>query len=50
MVELQFIKTREEQLKILKARHFDPTAGHMGEKKTIGRITERFIWSGIVKM
>ena len=37
-----------EQLKILEACHFDPTAGHMGEKKTIARITERFIWSGVV--
>ena len=26
----------------------DPTAGHMGIKKTINRITERFLWTGIV--
>ena len=32
IVELRFIRTREEQLKILKACHIDATAGHMGEK------------------
>ena len=39
----------EEQLKILAACHLDPTAGHMGEKRTVKRITERYIWNGIVK-
>lgn len=48
MVELRFIRTRSEQLKILKACHKDPTAGHMGIKKTINRISERFFWLGIV--
>ena len=42
------MRNRREQLKILEACHFDPTAGHMGEKRTIARITERFIWSGVV--
>ena len=36
-------------MKILKACHIDPTSGHMGVKKTLNRITERFLWSGIVK-
>ena len=40
---------REEQVKIVKACHVDPAAGHMGIKKTINRITEHFIWPGIVK-
>eukprot|EP00731_Ephydatia_muelleri_P018601 Em0011g641a len=30
--ELRFVRTREEQVKILAACHLDPTAGHMGEK------------------
>ena len=47
--ELRYIQQREEQLKILRACHVDPTSGHMGEKKTINRITERFMWPGIVK-
>ena len=36
IVELRFIRTREEQLKILKACHIDATAGHMGEKLLVG--------------
>jgi hypothetical protein len=36
-------------VKIVKSCHLDPTSGHMGEKKTISRITERFYWVGIVK-
>ena len=36
-------------MKILRACHIDPTAGHMGIKKTVNRITERFMWPGIVK-
>ena len=45
VVEVQFVKSRREQLKILETCHYDPTAGHMREKKAIARITERFIWS-----
>ena len=48
VVEVQLVRNRREQLKILEACHFEPTAGHMGEKRTIARITERFIWSGVV--
>ena len=36
-------------MKILRACHVDPTAGHMGIKKTINQITECFMWPGIVK-
>ena len=32
IVELLFIRTRVEQLKILKACHFDPTASQISEK------------------
>ncbi|KAL5491279.1 hypothetical protein EMCRGX_G016535 [Ephydatia muelleri] len=49
VLELRFVRTREEQLKILAACHHDPTAGHMGLKRTIKRITERYKWNGIVK-
>ena len=34
---------------MLTSCHIDPTAGHLGEKKTISRISERFFWTGIVK-
>lgn len=49
VVELRYIRSRDEQLKILRACHVDPTAGHMGQKKTMCRISERFLWPGIVK-
>ena len=51
VLELRFVRTREEQLRvmILAACHSDPTAGHMGEKRTFARITERYMWSGIVR-
>ena len=49
VVELRYIRTRDEQLKILRACHVDPTSGHLGEKKTVCRISERVIWPGIVK-
>ena len=35
-------------MKILAACHLDPTAGHMGEKLTVKRITERYIRNGLV--
>ena len=49
VIELRYIQHHEEQEKILRACHVDPTAGHMGVKKTVNRITERFMWPGIVK-
>lgn len=48
MIELQSIQNREEQVKILRACHIDPTAGHMGIKKTVSRITECFMRPGDV--
>ena len=27
----------------------DPTSGHMGIKRTLSRITDRFMWSGVAK-
>ena len=48
-VELRYIGDASEQQKILQACHIDTTAGHMGEKKTIARISERFVWPGVVK-
>ena len=39
----------EEQLQIFAACHLEPTAEHMGEKRTIKRTTERYTWNGIVK-
>lgn len=39
----------KERTKILEACHKDPTSGHMGTKKTLACITQRFIWPGVAK-
>ena len=38
-VELRFIRSHEEQQKILHACHRDPTSGHMAQKRTLARIS-----------
>ncbi len=48
-VLLRFIRSHEERQRIVKACHIDATSGHMGVKKSINRITERFMWPGVVK-
>lgn len=48
-MELRYIKNRDEQLRIVRACHSDPTSGHLGFRKTLSRITERFTWRGVVK-
>ena len=37
---------KEERHRILLACHQDQTSGHMETKRTLSRITERFIWPG----
>ena len=36
-------------MKIMESCHKHPTSGHMGWKRTLSRITERFICPGITK-
>ena len=36
-------------MKILKACHLDPTSAHLGVKRTLSRITEKFMWPGVSK-
>ena len=38
-----------DRQRILNACHSDPTSGHLGVKKTIKRIHERFTWKGLNK-
>ena len=40
---------KQEQLRILESCHRHPTSGHMGSKRTLTRITERFMWPGVSK-
>ena len=48
-IQLRYIRSREEQLRILRACHSDATSGHLGFKKTLARVTERFTWYGMTK-
>ena len=48
-VLIRYIRDRHEQHRILRACHSDPTAGHLGFRKTLARIAERFAWKGMVK-
>ena len=38
-----------EQHKIALACHVHPTSGHLGVKKTIARVKERFRWKDVVE-
>ena len=38
-----------EKQRILNSCHSDPTSGHLGTKRTIKRIRERFTWKGLNK-
>jgi len=46
--EMRYARERREQLRIVQACHEDKTSGHLGYKKTLAQITERFIWKGQV--
>ena len=46
---MRCVRTRAEQFQILATYHLNPTAGHMGERRMIKRIGERYMWRGIVK-
>ena len=46
---VKYIQRRSDQLRIVKMCHIDPTSGHLGVKKSVGRIKERFMWKGIWK-
>lgn len=47
--EVRLITDTSEQQRIVKACHCDPTSGHLGVKRTIMRVRERFAWKGINK-
>ena len=45
---VKVVAAREEQRRILKACHSEPTSGHFGVTKTYKRIAERFYWKGMI--
>ena len=46
---MRYVRQRDEQLRIANACHSDKTSGHLGYRKTLARITERFFWKGVSK-
>ena len=49
MLEVRYIRDRNEQFRIAQACHADKTSGHLGYRKKLARITERFAWKGVSK-
>ncbi len=43
------VTARQEQLRIVKLCHIDPTSGHLGIKKTYYRVIEQFTWNAVMK-
>ena len=44
---MRLISEAFEKQRILHSCHSDPTSGHLGIKRTIKRIRERFTWKGL---
>ena len=44
---VKFIRSKADKRRIMKSCHVDTTSGHLGIKKTVARIKERFMWKGI---
>ena len=45
-MEIRFVGVKKEQRRII-LKDVDPMSGHMGVKRTLNRISERFIWPGM---
>ena len=45
-MSLQLVLPRGYWEKVLNQLHISPTSGHLGIKKTIARVKERFYWNG----
>ena len=45
--KVKVVMEKEEQARILRACHAEPTSGHFGVTKTWRRAAERFYWQGM---
>ena len=45
---MKVVVSHDEQRRVLKACHSEPTSGHFGVTKTYKRIAERFYWKGMI--
>ncbi len=48
--EKLWVPTKELQLQIIKLKHSDPTAGHMGVQKTLDLIKRDYNWENITQL
>lgn len=48
-LQVRFILDKDERVRLLKECHKGPTSGHLGTKRTLSRLTERFMWPGVGK-
>ena len=46
--KVKVVVSHDEQRRVLKACHSEPTSGHFGVTKTYKRIAERFYWKGMI--
>lgn len=44
---MKYITSKSEQQRIVHSSHCDPTSGHLGIRKCVARVKERFMWKGI---
>ena len=43
------ILSQSERIRIVKSCHEHSTSGHLGMKRTLSRITDRYMWPGVSK-
>ena len=48
-MEVKYIHHDDKRIRILKDCHMHPTSGHMGVKRTLSRIIDRFMWAGVTR-
>ena len=48
-LQVRFILDKNERVRLLKGCHKGLTSGHLGTKRTLARVTERFMWPGVGK-
>ena len=48
-MQVRLITDQKERQKSLLSCHRHPTSGHLGVRRTLSRITERFMWTGVTK-
>ena len=45
--QVKLVMSCDDQKRILRSCHLDPTSGHFGVTKTWRRLAERFYWKGM---